>query len=366
MTGDQASVTFGMDKVQYGVSCLEFVLKIEFADQLKEDYLKVYNDDFDSFAKKAGDKPDFSKLKVEKYYEGGYSEFVYDYEIIGDETLKSGANKYVIKSGGLEKEIVYYADYYTSLITGSEKFDQIILNLLPEKDVLVVKGEEETTIRMNEHGKAILEEQLRIPSSLVTYFIFFNESICLRNLEIVYDGDDISFVDMQVLLYVYHYTEDMEKPVIVIYNTSDVKNEDIVPEQEEFIFRFINEEPPARLTTEEQSMEVQGVDEQLLESSEVSEESTETESSEALEESAETESSEALEESAETESSEALEESAETESSEALEQSAEDESSEALEGSTENMQADESEQISENTFDTEMMGNDDTTMENVA
>ena len=426
VTGDEASVTFNVQGVERPLRNCNFELKIEFADQLKEDYLKVYNDDFDSFAKKAGDKPDFSKLKVEKYYEGGYSEFVYDYEIIGDETLKSGANKYVIKSGGLEKEIVYYADYYTGLITGSEKFDQIILDLLPEEDVLVVKGEEETTIRMNEHGKAILEEQLRIPSGLVSRLGLFNDSICLHNLEIVYDGEKITSWEIAMLMYVFHYTEDMEKPVIVIYNTTEDKNEDIVIEQDSFIFKFINEEPPARLTTEEQNVEVQGVGEQLLDSNEIPEESTEpessealeesaetessealeesvetessealeesaetessealeesaetessealeesaeTESSEALEESAETESSEALEKSAETESSEALEESAETESSEALEESAEDESSEALEGSTENMQADESEQISENTFDTEMMGNDDTTMENVA
>ena len=249
MQGEQARVKIN-SKVIMPVSnrtrifCLN--LEIFTSDQMKEESIKIHRETFDRAEHLFGQKPNFEHLKVEKFYEGGYSEFINDYEITGPEVLQFGKNEYLLKCGDFEEKIVIDAiakiyfetdNIYNACARALVWCGEEIGNVDQVKRMIVL-----TKYRAD---KMCSEPLICVESGNIWDLKKLEGLVAFQSISVSYDGQKIDENDLEVLRNISdHGVFVSGNPQLTIcYFSKDVKSRDelIVP-QNDFELTFYEDD----------------------------------------------------------------------------------------------------------------------------
>ena len=247
MQGDIAEVKFAMDIVNLfdRQRKLTFHLKLQVVDQLKEKSLVIYPKPTDSY-NWVGDKSNFDGYSVQVIYEGGYSEYVTDYEIIGNEELEIGENTYTFKYKELEEKIIVNAYQKFYFETGDVYYAVLYSYENSEYNGVVESNDYERWLIVDQRGKELLDERIgnNYGTSVMSSCIWDLQNlsgISTKEVSIYYDGHKIDEADLEVLRKICKM-DPLEKPTLTIVSSKtdleDMK-EEVIVEQNDFNVVFI-------------------------------------------------------------------------------------------------------------------------------
>ena len=221
---DQAEILLKInDEENESVQNCMFDLKITISEQLEFSHLRVHNFGQDAHHRE-GDELDISEVMVEKVYKGGYSEFVEEFEILGDFILHEGENKFIVKADSVEEEVIVNVNY-TQITCKTEELLDAIIKVVWEEDIKDIDREKKS-IKISEIGMEMLNDcVLQIPSSAIWDLSSVKNIMKPCYIWIVYDGHKIDNDDLAMLE---EFLEELPETEFGVINNTDDKNEDII------------------------------------------------------------------------------------------------------------------------------------------